>query len=97
MISRVDLAAIVAYTHALVKNVSNYLNSIPNNVITNFAIKQLARSIDNLLASYIFGLQVIGLSTAAFAQQVIQLGLNAKGFSPLLPNSKFFYFGLGFG
>lgn len=89
MISRIDLAHIVAYVMALIRNISIYLNRLPSNILTNGTVKSCAGSIDDLVASYIYGLQVIGLSTSAFVDLALKQGLTAHDFSPLLPKSEF--------
>ncbi|KAI9632490.1 uncharacterized protein MKK02DRAFT_40793 [Dioszegia hungarica] len=82
---QVDLARVVTDIVTLIRNLSAYLNALPTTLLTNSSVRSAAASIDTLLAAYIRGLQVIGLSTTAFADMAYKQGLSStSGFSPLL-------------
>lgn len=87
-ISQVDFARLVLYVNTLVRNISTYLDSMPGNILTNQLIKLTAASVDALLASYILGLQVIGLSTVAFLESAKAQGISSNGISVLLVKSE---------
>jgi hypothetical protein len=70
--------------------VTTYLNALPSWVASNPSVNSSARSLDNLISAYIFGLQVIGLSTQAFVDQAVKQGMNANAISPLLVKSESF-------